>query len=119
MPELTVPIPVSMLTAKQAAQLAYLEILTFRAEMSAQMATFNESLDTLGADIQNELQQVRDAVAAAQAAIGDKAALEQALADAQGVIDSAQARVESFSADLKADDPAPEPDPEPAGGEPV
>lgn len=119
MPDLTVPIAITELNAEQAAQRALLEILTLRAEMSAQMANLNESLDTLASDIQTELQQVRDAVAAAQAAIGDKAALEHALADAQGVLDSADARVQNFSADLKADDPAPEPDPAPAGDEPA
>ena len=94
-----------------AAELRHAELLSiltaFQTEWRTAMADLNADLDTLASDIQTELQQLRDAVAAAQAAINDKAALEQALADAQAIIDGASARVQQFSADLKADDPAP------------
>lgn len=80
-------------------------IAQIRTELETHMADLNAALDALGADIQTELQQLRDAVAAAQAAVNDKAALETALADAQAAIDNASARVEGFSADLKSDDP--------------
>lgn len=98
---------------------AYLEdfkidlLFNINTALENQRMAINESLDALGTAIQTELQQVRDALTAAEAAIGDKAAVEAALAEAQSTLDSAEQRVQSFKSDLDSDDPAAEPPVEP------
>ena len=81
------------------------------AEREQLMSDIQSSLDALGVAIQTELQQVRDAVNAAQEAIGDKAAVEAALADAQSALDAADSRVQGFTGDLASDDAPVEPEP--------
>ena len=103
------------------AQARHIELLekhdALTARMEYLMATFDQAVTTLFTDIANQIQQVKDSLDETIAGLteenADLKAQLQARADEltslQETVTTEQARIESKSEELQADDPQPEP----------